>query len=92
MDNVNNNEVLDQAIDSKFFDILRIMLYSLIGIIIFFIPVKSADRFSGKYSNLEVLFKKPVKIFIVVFVVSSGHQLLLQIITCYAVNFDRVGR
>ena len=48
MDNVNNNEVLDQAIDSKFFDILRIMLYSLIGIIIFFIPVK----IDGKVNTL----------------------------------------
>ena len=72
MDNVNNNEVLDQAIDSKFFDILRIMLYSLIGIIIFFIPVK----IDGKVNTLifhmaykvQIQADSFVKIYILIYV------------------------
>lgn len=72
MDNVNNNEVLDQAIDSKFFDILRIMLYSLIGIIIFFIPVK----IDGKVKTLlfhmaykvQIQADSFVKIYILIYV------------------------
>lgn len=40
MDNINNENEFYQTIDSNFFNILKIILYSLIGIIIFFIPIK----------------------------------------------------